>query len=117
MTNRIFFISAFAAIYLTVSTFGSAATQDKNFEPSFLQVSHLSCEEVWVRVDKKDNLFFEVVEMLAYHILTSRKINFPDSNNVARAFGDALVKGCLEDPDELLYSVVSRSLRDTLPVK
>ena len=61
--------------------------------------------------------FFQVVELLAHHILTRREIKFPDSENVAKAFGDALVKDCLDDPDELLYSVVSRSLRDTLPVE
>ena len=66
---------------------------------------------------EKDDLFLEVVELLAHHILTQREIKFPDSDEVGKAFGDALVKNCLADPDELLYSAVSRSLRDTLPVK
>jgi len=55
--------------------------------------------------------------LFAHHILTTREIKFPDSEDVAKAFGDALVKNCLADPDELLYSAVSRSLRDTLPVE
>ncbi len=82
-----------------------------------LEVSHLTCEEVWVGVAEQDDPFFQVVELLAHHILTTREIKFPDSEDVAKAFGDALVKNCLADADELLYSVVSRSLRDTLPVK
>jgi hypothetical protein len=79
--------------------------------------SSLTCQEVWIGVAEQDDPFFQVVELFAHHVLTRREIDFPDSEEVGKAFGDAVVKNCLDDPDELLYSVVSRSLRDTLPVE
>ena len=117
MTYRMTLLAASFAILLAVTTSSRAATQEEPFEPTLLEVSHLTCEEVWIGVAKKDDLFFQVVELLAYHILTRREIEFPESDEVAKAFGDKLVKNCLDDPDELLYSAVSRSLRDTLPVE
>jgi len=117
MTYRMRLLAAAFAVLLTISTGSRAATQEEPFEPTMEDVSHLTCEEVWVGVAEQDDPFFQVVELLAHHILTRREIKFPDSENVAKAFGDALVKDCLDDPDELLYSVVSRSLRDTLPVE
>jgi len=117
MTYRIPLLAVAFAILLAVSTGGRAANQEEPFEPTLLEVSHLTCEEVWIGVAEKDDLFFQVVELLAHHVLTRREIEFPESDEVAKAFGDALVKDCLADPDELLYSVVSRSLRDTLPVE
>ena len=117
MMYRMPLLATTFAILLAFSTSGRAATQEEPFEPTMLEVSHLTCEEVWIGVAEKDDLFLEVVELLAHHILTQREIKFPDSDEVGKAFGDALVKNCLADPDELLYSAVSRSLRDTLPVK
>ncbi len=117
MTYRIPLLVAAFAVMLMVTTGSQAATQEEPFEPTMLDVSHLTCEEVWIGVAEKDDLFFQVVELLAHHILTRREIKFPDSDEVAKAFGDTLVKNCLADPDELLYSAVSRSLRDTLPVE
>jgi hypothetical protein len=93
-----------------------AADQKQPFEPTMLDVSHLSCEEVWIGVAKKDDPFIQVVELLAHHILTRREVKFPGTPEAGKAFGDAVVKNCLADPDELLYSAVNRSLRDTLPV-
>ena len=117
MTYRMPLLAVSFAILLAVTTGSRAATQEELFEPTMLEVSHLTCEEVWIGVAKKDDLFFQVVELLAYHILTRREIEFPESDEVAKSFGDSLVKNCLADPDELLYSAVSRSLRDTLPVE
>ncbi len=117
MTYRMTLLAASFAIFLAIPTLGQAATQEEPFEPTLLEVSHLTCEEVWIGVAEKDDLFFQVVELLAHHILTQREIKFPESDEVGKAFGDALVKNCLADPDELLYSAVSRSLRDTLPVE
>jgi hypothetical protein len=93
-----------------------AADQKQPFEPTMLDVSHLSCEEVWIGVAKKDDPFIQLVELLAHHILTRREVKFPDTDEAGKAFGDAVVKNCLANPDELLYSAVNRSLRDTLPV-
>ncbi len=117
MTYRMPLLAASFAILLAIPTLGQATTQEEPFEPTMLEVSHLTCEEVWIGVAEKDDLFFQVVELLAHHILTRREIEFPESDKVGKAFGDKLVKNCLDDPDELLYSAVSRSLRDTLPVK
>jgi len=117
MTYRIPLLAAAFAILLAIPPGGQAATQEELFEPTMLEVSHLTCEEVWIGVAEKDDYFFQVVELLAHHILTRREIKFPESDEVAKAFGDKLVKNCLADPDELLYSTVSRSLRDTLPVE
>ena len=94
-----------------------AADQKQPFEPTMADVSHLSCEEVWIGVSEKDDAFFQVVELLAHHILTRREVKFPGTPEAGKAFGDALVKNCLADPEELLYSAVNRSLRDTLPAK
>jgi hypothetical protein len=117
MTYRMSHLVAAFAVMLMVATGAQAATQEEPFEPTMLEVSHLTCEEVWIGVAEQDDPFFQVVELFAYHILTRREIEFPESDKVAKAFGDALVKNCLADPDELLYSAVSRSLRDTLPVE
>ena len=117
MTYPISLLATAVAIILAVSTVGHSANQEEPFEPTMLDVSHLTCEEVWTGVAEKDDPFFQVVELFAHHVLTRREIEFPESNDVAKAFGDAVVKNCLADPDELLYSVVSRSLRDTLPVE
>ena len=117
MTYRMPLLAATFAVLLAVSTGGRAANQETPFEPTMLEVSHLTCEEVWIGVAEKDDPFFQVVELFAHHILARHEIKFPDSEDVAKAFGDALVKNCLADPDELLYSVVSRSLRDTLPAE
>ena len=117
MTYRMPLLAASFAILLAVTTSSRAATQEEPFEPTMLDVSHLTCEEVWIGVAEKDDPFFQVIELFAHHILTRREIKFPESDEVAKAFGDALVKNCLADPDELLYSAVSRSLRDTLPLE
>lgn len=117
MTYRMPLLVTAFAVLLAISTGSRAANQEKPFEPTMQDVSHLTCEEVWIGVAEQDDPFFQVVELFAHHILTRREIKFPDSEDVAKAFGDALVKNCLADPDELLYSVVSRSLRDTLPVE
>jgi hypothetical protein len=93
-----------------------AAEQKQPFEPTMMDVSHLSCEEVWIGVSEKDDAFFQVIEVFAHHILTQREVKFPETPEAGKAFGDALVKNCLADPEELLYSAVNRSLRDTLPV-
>ena len=108
-------IPAFAVL-LAISSGSRAANPEMLFEPTMEDVSHLSCEEIWTGVAEQDDPFFQVVELFAHHILTRREIKFPDSEGVAKAFGEAVVKNCLADTDELLYSVVSRSLRDTLPV-
>jgi hypothetical protein len=110
-------LAAAFAILVTITTGGRATSQEKPFEPTMQDVSHLTCEEVWDGVAEQDDPFFQVVELFAHHILTRREIEFPDSEEVGKAFGDAVVKNCLDDPDELLYSVVSRSLRNTLPVE
>ena len=117
MMFRMPFLAVALTVPLAVTTSGLAATQDEPFEPAMEDVSHLTCEEVWVGVAEQDDPFFQVVELFAHHILTRREIEFPDSEEVGKAFGDAVVKNCLDDPDELLYSVVSRSLRNTLPVE
>ena len=117
MTYRMPLLASTFAVLLAIPTGGRAASQEIPFEPSMLEVSHLTCEEVWIGVAEQDDPFFEVIELFAHNILTRREIKFPDSEDVAKAFGDAVVKNCLADPDELLYSIVSRSLRDTLPVE
>lgn len=117
MTYRMPLLASTFAILLAVSTGGRAATQADPFEPTMLDVGHLTCEEVWIGVAEKDDYFFQVVELLADYVLTRREIKFTESEDVAKAFGDAVVKNCLGDPDELLYSIVSRSLRDTLPLE
>jgi hypothetical protein len=116
MMYRLPLLAAALAIPLAIST-GPAAGQERPFEPTMLEVSHLTCEEIWTGVAEQDDPFYQVVELFAHHILTTRGIEFPDSEDVATAFGDAIVQNCEADPDELLYSIVSRSLRDTLPVE
>lgn len=117
MKHSMFIPAAAFAILLAVVTSGRAANKAEPFEPTMEDVSYLSCEEVWIGVAEQDDPFFQVVELFAHHILTRREIKFPDSEDVAKAFGGAVVKNCLADPEELLYSIVSRSLRDTLPVE
>jgi hypothetical protein len=120
MNIRSPFVVAGLAILIGLSS-GSAynaraADQQQPFEPTMEDVSHLSCEEVWVGVAEKDDAFLQVVELFAHHILTRREVKFPGTPEAGKAFGDAVVKNCLADPEELLYSAVNRSLRDTLPV-
>ena len=99
MTYHMPLLAAAFAILLAIPTSGQAATQEEPFEPTLLEVSHLTCEEVWIGVAEKDDLFFQVVELLAHHILTQREIKFPESDKIAKAFGDAL---CNASPGEVL---------------
>jgi hypothetical protein len=117
MMYRMLLLAAALTVPLAATTTDRAASQEEPFEPTMEDVSYLTCEEVWIGVGEQDDPFFQVVELLAHHILTKREIEFPNSEEVGKAFGDAVVKNCLADRDELLYSVVSRSLRDTLPVE
>ena len=108
-------IAACLLCQIGVTAHAQQAPPKPAFEPTLEMVSHLSCQEVWTGVAEDKTAFFEVVELFAHHILTVRNVEFPDSSEVGRKFGEAVVQNCLDDSEELLYSSVNRALRDTLP--
>jgi hypothetical protein len=119
MPRNVFSFSLAASVLISTALSPAALSAEEekkaSFEPTMEMVSHLSCEEVWIGVAEQEEAFFQVVELFAHHILNAREVTFPDSAEVGKSFGQAVVKNCLDDPEELLYSAVNRGLRDTLP--
>ncbi len=97
-----------------VSAVSPASAQEAPFEPAFLDVAHLTCNEVWEGVDKQEKPFYQVVEVLTHHMLKKRDLTFPNDKKAGELYGEAIVAYCLDDPHELLFSVVARSLYDVL---
>ena len=56
----------------------------------------------------------EMIKMLGEFSLGKRDLTFPEDEELGRRLGELIKASCTEEPDELLFNAVDKSLRRLL---
>lgn len=75
------------------------------------EVLPLSCLQVWDAYGDTPDAVTDIVITMADFSVRNRGLDFPQTEEAGMETGRAVLAGCAEDRDELLYSVVDRSVR------
>jgi hypothetical protein len=90
---------------------GGIQAQDKY---RFEDIVYLSCQEAWEKSGRSVDEAFEMIRVLARFSIEKRSLALPDDEAVGGQFGDLIQASCTDEPDDLLFNAVDKSLRRLL---
>ena len=75
------------------------------------QIVTKTVHEAWVASGRSEDKFFAMVQQCAELSARNRDITLPDTAAAGEKFGAWIKKEARKDPDQLLYAVVDRAVR------
>jgi len=81
---------------------------------AFEDICYLSCEEAWERAEQSVDNSIEMIKVLGEFSLGKRGLTFPEDVELGRQLGELIKASCTDEPDDLLFNAVDKSLRRLL---
>ena len=77
------------------------------------ELMSMTVHEAWVKADRNEDKFFDMVKQLALVSAQKRGVTLPDTEAAGREMGMLIKTGARRDPDQSLYSVVDTAVKQT----
>ena len=80
----------------------------------FEEICYLSCEEAWEQAQQSVDNATEMIKVLGKFSLGKRGLTFPEDEELGRRLGELIKASCTDEPEDLLFNAVDKSLRRLL---
>jgi hypothetical protein len=81
---------------------------------AFEEICYLSCEEAWEKAEQSVDNATEMIKVLGEFSLGKRGLTFPEDEALGRQLGELIKASCTDEPEDLLFNAVDKSLRRIL---
>lgn len=73
----------------------------------------ITVHEAWLKADRNEDKFFDMVKELAAVSAQKRGVTLPDTEAAGRKMGMLIKTSARRDPDQALYAVVDAAVKQT----
>ena len=101
-----------AAVFSLVLMFSVRAEAEPVY--AFEEICYLSCEEAWEQAERSVDNATEMIKVLGEFSLGKRSLTFPEDETLGRQLGELIKASCTDEPEDLLFNAVDKSLRRIL---